>query len=119
MKISENKLRKIVTEVIALGDCYRWAWKYLLHNDNATLVHGTIQQPLASNQKKIRHAWIEHNGKVLDWQTMESGFGGIYKGKGYPIDAFYETWSADPEKKYDFDGMLAGLKENGHYGPWH
>tara|TARA_R110000803_G_scaffold184881_1_gene247199 strand:+ start:127 stop:486 length:360 start_codon:yes stop_codon:yes gene_type:complete len=119
MKITESQLRSIVTEVIACGDCYRWAWKYVLKHDDAIMVHGTIQQPFSSDKKKINHAWVEHNGKVMDWQTMEAMYGGIYQGKGYPSDVFYETWSAIAEKEYDFDGILEGLKNNGHYGPWH
>jgi len=91
------------------------------------LVHGTVTATYRSNPKPYGHAWVEKGGMVYDWQTMVSGFGGNYRGKGWPIDDFYETFIPTRMKRYNarqagktmWDSTGGRLKGKQHYGPWH
>jgi len=104
-----------------LGLCFPWAGKYVIdqHNEGAVLCHGRVTMPFSDPPEQILHAWVEHNGLCLDWQTMEAGCGGIYQGKGYPIGIFYELYTPDPVVKYDYSEALDMLVSQTHWGPWH
>lgn len=64
------------------------------------------------------HAWIEDNGYVYDWQTMEAGHGGVYRGRGFPRDVFYELFQPEDTVRYSWEQALANLVRHGHHGPW-
>ena len=66
---------------IPVGQCYPWAFAATARLPDARLVHGRVRDPVTG--KRYGHAWIEDEGQVLDWQTMEIGMG-PHPFVGYP-----------------------------------
>jgi hypothetical protein len=114
-------------EADAEGLCYPWAFEYVMKHPDATLCQGTTVIPLHKPETKIGHAWVTHRGKVMDWQTMEAGYGGNWRGRGYPEDIFHRLYKPTNVRCYDKEQALiamaksrGGLETGGsHYGPWH
>jgi len=110
---------------IALGDCYRYAY-HRTSEEGGTLVHGTVEQPFARPSRSYGHAWVEHEGTVYDWQTMEAHGGGNWMGKGYPQEVFYELFKPTEMTRYTSEEALTAaasstggrLGGGAHYGPW-
>ena len=114
----------------ACGDCYRWAYKYQDKHPGAVLVHGTAAHREGTKVagRRFDHAWIEHKGKVLDWQVMKSKHAGMdeYRGNGYPPEVFKKEFRPREERRYRnhgeaMAGITAGVRAHGrmHFGPWH
>lgn len=102
-----------------LGDCYRWAYQYLLKHPTAVLCQGTVVAPYAdAGPARYAHAWIVDGGVVKDWQTMVAGFGGRFSGRGWPAKHWVQRWQPLSVKKYTITEAVAQLSEHGHYGPW-
>ena len=96
------KLKSLLNETIACGECLSYTYKQTMKNHkkkNFKAVYGTVQNKLVSNNKRYEHAWVEDGNKVKDWQTMEAG-SSKYAGKGWPIKKFYKFWNVKKEKKY-------------------
>lgn len=88
------------------------------HNSgDIVLVHAYVNDPWFKGLN-YAHGWIEEDGLVKDWQTIENG-SSKYAGKGWPIDEFYEAYTPEDIVKYDFDKMLKAVLKYEHYGPWH
>ena len=101
----------------ALGDCYRWAYQYVIKNPTAVLHQGLVTAPHSSD-KPFEHAWIEHNGVIKDWQTMVAGYGGKFRNKGYPKRTWDLLWKPENVKTFTVDEARAESLRYGHYGPW-
>ena len=96
------KLKDILNETIACGECLSYTYKQTMKNHkkkNFKAVYGTVQNKLVNNNKRYNHAWVEEANKVKDWQTMEAG-SSKYAGKGWPIREFYKFWNVKNQKKY-------------------
>ena len=96
------KLKSLLTEVIACGECLSYAYKYAIRSlkkKNVKITYGTVQNKWISNNKRYNHAWVEDGNKVKDWQTMVMK-SSKYGGKGWPIREFYKFWNVKNEKKY-------------------
>lgn len=104
-----------------LGECYEWAYRQIFDDDSGrtVLVHGVVTEPFKSPPHKYVHAWIERDGKVLDWQTIEGGGGGHYHGVGFPVDLFYELFRPTKMRRYDQKAAMLAAVKNKHFGPWH
>lgn len=101
----------------ALGDCYRWAYAYVVKNPTATLHQGLVTQPY-SKKPPYEHAWVEHGGVVRDWQTMVAGYGGKFRNRGYPKRIWEQLWNPEKVKVYTRAQAMTAMEEAGHYGPW-
>lgn len=111
--------RKNRPEIEATGLCFPWALRYLLDHPDVMLCHGMVTEPMASDPRVYSHAWIETpDGLVLDWQTMESYFGGKWRGVGYPIDVFYELYDPEYISRYTFEQAAWLRGKTRHEGPW-
>lgn len=92
-----------------LGQCYVLSGRYMIGNDNATLVHGTING-IRWTGKDIDnpHAWIEENGEVYDpvWE------------KRFPQEYYYDIMQAKVIEKYDSEQSSINMLRYGHWGPW-
>ena len=93
-------------ETIAVGECLNYAWKtYIVKQDDEVanntikIVFGTVQNEWISKGRRYRHAWVEENGLVKDWQTMELGMS-KWAYIGWNKDYYYESWSPKDLKKY-------------------
>lgn len=103
----------------ALGDCYRWAYNYVRKHPSAVLYQGMVTAPYADGpEEPFGHAWVVDGGVVKDWQTMVAGFGGRYKGKGWPVDVWATRWKPTNVRRYTLDQARAELLRNKHFGPW-
>lgn len=110
-----------LAETVACGNCYPFAYRFIADSEwdtDVTLVHGTVSEPFTDPPHEYLHAWIEKEGVVYDWQTMEASHGGQYSGKGYPKSVFYELFDPKNMTKFDKEQALINLARNGHYGPW-
>ena len=74
------KLKDLLTETIACGECLSYAWRtYIVNQDNKSanrrmkIAFGTVQNKWISNNKRYPHAWVEDGRLVKDWQTMKAG----------------------------------------------
>jgi hypothetical protein len=105
-------------ETLALGQCYAWALAYLRRHPGATLVHGTVVEPFSNPPHRFLHAWIVHEGTVLDWQCMEAGCGGNWNGIGYPLTVFLNLFDPIRTKKYTQEQAADLFRKTGHSGPW-
>ena len=107
-------------KTIPCGRCFEWAVQQAKgdYKDAKTIVHGTVTEPFSNPPHKYKHAWVEHRGKVYDWQTMEAGHGGKYRGKGYPLREFYDLYEPEKMTRYTSTEAVANTLRNGHYGPW-
>ena len=101
------KLRQLLPEVIACGECVSWAWKYYMTNQRdkkAKVVFGSVQNDWISKGKRYKHVWIiNKKGIVEDWQTMVTG-SSKYGFKGMPMKFFKDTWNPKIDRTY-------GMKE--------
>lgn len=104
-------------DAIACGDCFRWAVQDAAEQ-GGTVVHGVVTEPSSSPPHRYEHAWVERGGTVFDWQTMEAQHGGKYRGKGYPLDVFYELYTPEGVVKYTAGEAVGEAARTGHYGPW-
>ncbi len=100
------KLKDLLNETIACGECLSYAWKtYIMNQDNKVanrkmkISFGTIQNKWSAGGKRYEHAWVEDGNLVKDWQTMVMG-GSKYKFKGWPKREFYKFWNPKNVKKY-------------------
>lgn len=99
------------------GLCFPWANRYASER-GGVVVHGLVTEPLSDPPHRYLHAWVEDNGYVYDWQTMEAGHGGIYRGRGWPREAFYDVFQPEHMVRYSWEQALANLVRQGHHGPW-
>jgi len=108
------------------GDCYRYAYQRQREH-GGVLVHGMIHSPYEWEiGRPYGHAWIEADGRVYDWQTMESNIPSQWKGQGIPRGVFYARFKPAQMTRYargealDAIAGSRGGRETGglHYGPW-
>ena len=98
---------------IPCGECFSWAYREV-RESGGILVHAKV----SFWGKTFDHAWIEKGGKVYDWQTMVAGFGGKFRGKGYPEAVYAELWQPSGVKVFNKTEALVASARAGHYGPW-
>jgi hypothetical protein len=100
------------------GDCYRWAYRYVLKHPQAFLYQGYVRDPDGVERGPFGHAWVIHKGIVKDWQTMVAGLGGRFRGCGYPETIYNQLWRPARVQVFDAAQARSALQRNGHYGPW-
>ena len=91
-----------------LGDCYRWALRFIIKEDEGWLIHGRI---FAGTP---RH-WMEHA-----WVELPTGY--IYEPVAdtlYKKDTFYQAYKAQELKRYTPTEAAKLAARFGHYGPWY
>ena len=99
------KLKELLGETIACGECLSYAWKtYIKNQDNKKMrvAFGTVQNKWISNNKRYPHAWIEDGNLVKDWQTNDpkGPRTSKYAMKGWPKNEFYKFWNVKNVMKY-------------------
>lgn len=99
------------------GQCYKWAYNEVVKN-GGILVHAEVTAPFSEPPHRYDHAWVERDGTVYDWQTMEAGHGGKFRGKGYPIKTYYELYQPRDITRYDATEARIAAVSSGHSGPW-
>lgn len=103
----------------ALGDCYRWAYRYVLKHPGALLHQGTVVAPfVGAGTGRYGHAWVVDGGVVKDWQTMVAGLGGHYKGVGWPEAVWVKSWQPRGVRVFSIEQAAIEMAKHGHYGPW-
>jgi hypothetical protein len=105
----------------AIGECYTFAFKKALKSivdgtaDKTVIIHATVKD--VWDKHPYSHAWVEVDGVVYDWQTMEAG-SSKYAGEGWPRDDFYKAYTPYNIKKYTPKQTSQLSNEKGHTGPW-
>ena len=105
------------------GHCFPWALNYISKNPDALLLQGKILEPGSSPPNWYWHAWIIHNGRVKDWQTMEAWeVNTKFQKDGWPVALWMETFTPSPGsvEEYDREEAWEACEAAGmHAGPWH
>lgn len=102
---------------VPCGDCFRWA-VFDAAEHGGVVVHGVVTEYLSRPPKRYEHGWVERDGRVYDWQTMEAGHGGQFRGVGYPRRLFYDMFAPQKTVEYDAGEAVGMAAKTGHYGPW-
>lgn len=91
------------------GTCYQDAMRYLMANNEGTLIHGTVQRATAEGIKRIRHAWIELlSGEVWEPETKQ-----VFTKEQFSITKPQE------EARYTVTEASVMMLKHSHFGPWH
>ena len=134
MKVSSSRVAARWLAAMACGDCYRWASKAGLAafgDDRLVVIHAEVRPEwgltadgqVYENRKRFGHAWVEENGKVMDWQTeqgMAVGPDGTPwpKGKPWPKQLYYETMRPRDIQTYTAKQAALMPVRAHNYGPW-
>lgn len=96
--------------VAPTGLCFPYARTAMRQfGDDAEVVHARINMP---NGRRGAHAWIEHKGRVYDWQNTEQ------RGETIPIKTFYAVTRPTAVKRYTPEEVLINCTRQGNSGPW-
>jgi hypothetical protein len=94
------------------GECYRNVYKYLTQNEHlipgARIVHGSVLSISIGRRKRILHAWIEHDGDVID----------PTQGVTISRKDYYRLVGAKAHAKYTFEQLMVMSLRNMNWGPW-
>ncbi len=86
------------------GTCYSDAWRYVMHNIDGVLVHGSI----VGLYGRINHAWVElSDGTVWDPSSQAKMF----------TEKYYSLVDPIVEDRYTAD-EAAHMLNVGYHGPW-
>jgi len=92
------------------GLCFPYANTALrLFGDAAVVVHARVR---LADGRRVWHAWIEHEGRVYDWQTTER------RGKTVPIETYYAVVKPRAITKYTPAEACINAVRRRHHGPW-
>ena len=100
------------------GDCYEAAGKFIMDQSlsgerGLVLVHGEVAGQGALNGVNFGHAWVEHNGMVIDKSN-----GRDIK---IPVQVYYALGRIDRIgniHRYTWEQASAKIASTGHWGPW-
>lgn len=111
-----GKQESIDENTVAKGECFSWAFKRLLDHHvkgehDAVLVHASVKHPWTG--KRYEHAWVEHKGKVYDWQSTAMGLG-----KQHTVASFKAGYEPKQIKRYNGKQAVRASARAKHYGPW-
>jgi len=101
-------------KAIPLGQCFSWAFRQAV-KENVIVYHGLVTEPFTDNT--YPHAWIEKNGLIQDWQTMEAG-SSKFAGVGWDKALFHETFKPTQIKEYSSSRLIHLVATYNHMGPY-
>ncbi len=91
--------------VAQTGTCYADAWRFLIKEEEGTLVHGTI----FSGGRRMGHSWVETStGWIWEPQT----------GRYFTLLGFRDTFAPDKESRYTAEQAAIMAARTKHLGPW-
>jgi 3'-phosphoadenosine 5'-phosphosulfate sulfotransferase (PAPS reductase)/FAD synthetase len=91
------------------GLCFPYAQLALRRfGDAATVVHARVLH----EGRRIDHAWIEHNGRVYDYQNAE------LRNVSIPVKQFYAAVKPENIQRYTPEQALVMAARTGKHGPW-
>ncbi|MDD4985483.1 MAG: DUF192 domain-containing protein [Dehalococcoidales bacterium] len=91
--------------VVQTGTCYADAWRFLIKEEEGTLVHGTV----FSSGRRMGHAWVE----TLTGWTWEPQTGRYFTNLG-----FRDAFAPDGEIRYTAEQAAIMAARAKHLGPW-
>ena len=92
-----------------LGKCYVLSGAYALDNQDAILVHGSINGiSFTDTDFDNPHAWIEEGEVVYD----------LVLGSRWRKETYYSLMKAKSPKKYTFNETRNHVLATEHWGPW-
>jgi hypothetical protein len=95
--------------VKAAGLCFPYANLALKRfGDKAIVVHGRVRH----RGRLIHHAWVEHGGRVYDYQNAE------LRNRSFPIATYYRAVRPRDVRRYTPEQACINLLRQGHHGPW-
>lgn len=95
------------------GLCFPYANLALKRfGDDATVVHARVLHGRRGNRNRIHHAWIEHQGRVYDYQNAE------LRNTSIPVDTFYKISRPRNVQRYSPEEALIMSCRIGKHGPW-
>ena len=100
---------------MALGDCYQVSGLFMMNilgDKEHKLVHSMVDGQGPLKGVRFGHAWIEHNGRVIDNSN------GTHK--EFPKEIYYRLGNVRKEdtKYYTPAETMKWLMKKKHWGPW-
>lgn len=85
---------------------------------DAEIVHGYPMGQGEIDGIRHWHAWVEHDGRVLDFSRMYRGIDTTIM--GMPVELYYRIGKMENDPKYRFSQLEAveAFSYFGHSGPW-
>ncbi|MDD4987239.1 MAG: DUF192 domain-containing protein [Dehalococcoidales bacterium] len=91
--------------VAQTGTCYADAWRFLIKEEEGTLIHGTV----FSGGRRMGHAWVETaTGWIWEPQT----------GRYFTLLGFRDAFAPDKESRYTAEQAAIMAARAKHLGPW-
>lgn len=97
-------------DTIAMGDCFRWAYRDVIAH-GGTLVQGLVIHPWS--KKVFEHAWVERSGHAYDWQTIV-----LRQQPAMTLPVFSKTWKPYQTVRYSPERADRELLLQKNFGPW-
>lgn len=91
------------------GDCFGYACTHA-QKIGGEVVHGEVTHPW--DKTKFKHAWVEHEGKVYDWQTEH------LKRPQLSVEQFHAQWKPASTRRYTSADAMKRATKSKHFGPW-
>lgn len=118
MQYLRQYIREILSESIAIGQCYPFAVNMAKNspvsdrNDllKFKVVHGKVTDKFSGDS--YDHAWVEKENLVFDYQTSFTKPTGIAK------DTYYDLYQPKIFKEYTAAEVIVNCVNTGHAGPW-
>jgi len=87
------------------GTCYADAWRFIVKEEEGTLVHGTV----FSGGRRLGHAWVETETGWI-WEPQSSRF--------FTFLGFKDAFAPDNETRYSPEKAAVMVARTKHFGPW-
>ena len=90
-----------------LGKCYALSGRFVLDNENAILMHGSVTNRIGDG-RTINHAWVEYDNKVFD----------AVLGREFDKQLYYALFDPKVDQTYDHERTCLEMLRYSHWGPW-
>lgn len=90
------------------GRCYELALKYIMAEDEGTLVHGVVWSYVRGEM--IGHAWVVSKDGLAVWEPVSD--------KVFPKAWLYNKFRMREEQTYTPEEAMIMAVKTKNYGPW-
>ena len=118
MRLLRKYIANLLTESIAIGQCYPFAVNMAKKSAVADrndlkrfkVVHGVVTDKFSGDSYK--HSWVEKGNLVFDDQTKFTKPDGIKK------ETYYDMYQPEISAEYTAAQAIVNCVNTGHAGPW-
>ena len=118
MRLLRKYIANLLTESIAIGQCYPFAVNMAKESavadrndlEKFKVVHGVVTDKFSGDSYK--HSWVEKGNLVFDDQTKFTKPDGIKK------ETYYDLYQPEISEEYTAAQAIVNCVNTGHAGPW-